>query len=58
LLKGLRQQDDPRVLGKGDIFDSYPNADTAHVNFYERYMSGENMNAGWVNKSDFEKIDE
>ena len=57
LLAELKEQQDPRVLGNGDIFDSYPNADKANVNFYERYMRGEKMKAGWVNKSDFEKID-
>ncbi len=57
LLEHLRRQKDPRVLGNGDIFDSYPNADTKNVNFYERYMSGEKMKAGWVNESDFEVIE-
>jgi len=57
LLKELKDQQDPRVLGNGDIFDAYPNADTANVNFYERYMKGEKLKAGWVNTSDFEKID-
>jgi len=57
LLKELKEQQDPRVLGNGDIFDTYPNADSANVNFYERYMKGEKLKAGWVNPSDFEKID-
>jgi N-sulfoglucosamine sulfohydrolase len=57
LLEHLRRQKDPRVLGNGDIFDSYPNADTKNTNFYERYMRGEKMKAGWVNESDFEVIE-
>lgn len=57
LLAELKEQQDPRVTGNGDVFDLYPNADKANVNFYERYMSGEKMKAGWVNQSDFEKID-
>jgi N-sulfoglucosamine sulfohydrolase len=57
LLEKLKRQQDPRVLGSGDVFDAYPNADTRNVNFYERYMKGEKLNAGWVNPSDFETID-
>ena len=49
----LKKQNDPRIFGKGDIFDSYtPNA---NVDFYNRYMSGEKIKAGWINESDIEK---
>ncbi|MCF0049166.1 sulfatase [Dyadobacter sp. LJ53] len=51
----LKAQQDPRMSGKGDIFDSYPFAEPASRNFYERFMKGEKMKAGWVNESDFEK---
>jgi N-sulfoglucosamine sulfohydrolase len=51
----LRAQADPRLAGTGEIFDSYPYADGKGKGFYERFMAGENMNAGWVNDSDFEK---
>lgn len=52
----LLQQDDPRMYGKGDVFDSYPYADEADRNFYERYMKGElkKSDASWVNSTDFE----
>ena len=50
----LLQQEDPRMEGKGAIFDNYPIA-TDSANFYERFMNGEPTNAGWVNESDFEK---
>ncbi|TWU05564.1 sulfatase family protein [Stieleria varia] len=50
----LSQQGDPRMFGKGDVFDRYPYSSSATDNFYERYMAGEKVNAGWVNKSDFE----
>jgi arylsulfatase A-like enzyme len=50
----LRAQGDPRMSGQGDIFDRYPHANPAHVGFYERYMRGEKLNAGWVSKTDFE----
>ena len=51
----LRAQDDPRQFGRGGIFDRYPYADDTTRNFYERFMRGEKLNAGWVNASDFEK---
>ena len=53
--KELKQQQDPRILGNGDIFLSYPYADKNGKGFYERYMKGEKMRAGWVNPGDFEK---
>jgi hypothetical protein len=51
----LKAQGDPRMFGQGDLFDRYPHSNTAHVNFYERYMKGEKITAGWVSPSDFEK---
>lgn len=51
----LTGQEDPRMLGRGDIFDQYRYADPSGVNFYERYLNGETLNANWVNPSDFEK---
>ncbi|MDX9755827.1 MAG: sulfatase, partial [bacterium] len=54
LMKTLRQQGDPRMAGRGAIFDEYPYADENTRGFYERYMAGEPIKAGWVNPSDFE----
>lgn len=51
----LKQQGDPRMFGNGDIFDGYPYSSSATDNFYERYMSGEKVKAGWVSPTDFEK---
>ena len=51
----LKAQGDPRMFGQGAIFDRYPHSNAAHVNFYERYMKGEKLAAGWVIPSDFEK---
>lgn len=51
----LEAQHDPRMAGNGDIFDSYLYSNDADRNFYERFMSGEEIQAGWVNVSDFEK---
>ncbi|MFH4969497.1 sulfatase [Gaetbulibacter sp. M240] len=49
----LKAQNDPRMFGNGFIFDNYPPDRNAH--FYEKYMNGEDVKAGWINKSDFEK---
>jgi N-sulfoglucosamine sulfohydrolase len=51
----LRAQNDPRQLGRGGIFDRYVYAEEAVRNFYERFMRGEKLTAGWVSPSDFEK---
>jgi hypothetical protein len=56
LFKALEQQNDPRMSGNGDIFDQYKYADTKHQNFYEKYMRGEDLEAGWVNASDFRTV--
>jgi N-sulfoglucosamine sulfohydrolase len=55
LFEELKQQGDPRMFGKGNIFDEYPYANEDNRGFYERYMGGEKVRAGWVNESDFEK---
>jgi hypothetical protein len=51
----LRVQGDPRMFGRGKIFDRYVYANPEQRNFYERFMRGEKVKAGWVNDSDFEK---
>jgi len=53
----LTQQEDPRILGNGHVFDEYLYADEKHRNFYERFTSGEKLEAGWVNQSDFDSPD-
>ena len=50
----LKQQGDPRMFGQGDIFDQYEHASKANVDFYEKFMSGKPMKAGWINPSDIE----
>ena len=51
----LKQQQDPRMSGQGHLFDQYIYADKTTRDFYNRYMAGEEIQAGWVNQSDFEK---
>lgn len=55
LFAELKQQQDPRMLGQGEIFDKYPYAEERVRGFYERYMKGEKIKAGWVSDTDFEK---
>jgi arylsulfatase A-like enzyme len=57
LFKKLKEQGDPRMFGKGEIFDRYPYAGSAQRDFYSRYMAGKinGWVTGWVNKSDFER---
>ncbi len=50
----LRTQNDPRVLGQGEVFDRYVHAQPANVGFYERYLRGEPVKAPWVSATDFE----
>ena len=53
----LIMQKDPRMLGNGDIFDKYQYAHPATAGFYERFQKGEKMKTGWVNQSDYEKLE-
>jgi len=53
LFEALKAQEDPRVLGQGDVFEKYPYAGPER-GFYERFRRGEKIRVGWVNPSDFE----
>ena len=50
----LKQQEDPRLLGNGKVFDEYIYANGGTRSFYERFMKGEKLRSGWVSNSDFE----
>ncbi len=52
----LQEQGDPRMFGRGHVFDEYPIHTDATRNFYERFLNGEldKSKAGWVNPTDFE----
>ena len=54
MVKKLKEQGDPRIFGKGKIFDDYIYTSEGTRNFYERFMKGEKVKAGWVSPSDFE----
>jgi N-sulfoglucosamine sulfohydrolase len=53
----LKAQKDPRMFGKGDIFNSYPFSEEKGWNYYERFMKGEFTikSTGWVTPGDEEK---
>lgn len=51
----LTAQEDPRILGNGDVFDNYVYSGKV-AGFYERYMKGEEIPTFWVNKSDYEVV--
>ena len=55
MVRELKEQGDPRMDGEGHIFDEFKYANRKGVGFYRRFILGEKMNAGWVNKSDFEE---
>jgi arylsulfatase A-like enzyme len=55
LMAELRAQGDPRMDGRGRIFDEYPHANPGNAGFYEKFMRGEKVKAGWVSPTDFEK---
>jgi len=53
----LKEQQDPRMFGNGDIFSSYGYSNEKGWNYYERFMAGEFTieSTGWVNPGDQEK---
>ena len=51
LFAELRKQDDPRMFGKGDVFDNYPYSGKSTDNFYQRYTSGDKISEPCGDKS-------
>ena len=53
----LKRQNDPRMQGRGYIFDAYKHTSDHNRSFYHRFMNGkiQKSQAGWVNESDFEE---
>lgn len=54
LFAKLKRQEDPRMDGRGDVFDKYLHATVPNQGFYEKFMSGKKINAGWINSTDIE----
>jgi arylsulfatase A-like enzyme len=55
LFAELKAQQDPRVLGQGQIFDEYPYGGERERGFYERFLKGEAQPGKGRDLSDFEK---
>lgn len=57
MLQKLREQEDPRIMGNGDVFDNYPYSSETVKDFYNRYKKGtvSRKSAGWVDSTDFEE---
>lgn len=53
LLSNLKEQGDPRVLGNGEVFDSYPYMGKER-DIWNRMRKGEKIKLGFVNETDFE----
>jgi len=49
----LTAQADPRILGNGEVFMTYPYAQS-NRGMYEKIIAGQKVNTGWVYDSDFE----
>lgn len=49
----LVEQEDPRMFGRGEVFDRYPDMSVAYQ-FWNRTKAGEKVPSGWVNDTDFE----
>ncbi len=49
----LKNQGDPRMEGKGAIFDKYPNM-CKSSQYYNRKKAGENPPTSWINDTDFD----
>ncbi|MBX3177583.1 MAG: sulfatase [Candidatus Hydrogenedentes bacterium] len=54
LFGALAAEGDRRVAGDAGWFDGIPYTDARTAGFYERYMGGEALKAGWVEEGDFE----
>ena len=50
----LKAEGDPRMEGKGEIFDNYPHASKAMKDYYDQYLKGKAPKAGWINQTDIE----
>ncbi len=55
MIRELLSENDRRMLGNGDYFEKIPYVGRAQEDFYNRFMAGEKLKAGWVDKGDFEK---
>ncbi len=62
MTRELSRQGDPRMAGRGEVFEQYPPANAWNVGYYERYMrrheTGEVMEPGWIRPTDIETVED
>jgi N-sulfoglucosamine sulfohydrolase len=51
----LIKQEDPRVLGNGEIFETYLHHDESQRNFYEKFIQGDPINPNDARNQDVDK---
>ena len=51
----LVEQEDPRMFGRGEQFDRYPDMSGAYQ-FWNRTKAGEKVPSGWISETDFEPV--
>lgn len=51
----LVEQEDPRIFGRGELFDRYLDMSGAYQ-FWNRTKAGEKVPAKWINETDFEPL--
>ncbi len=56
MLAELKTQGDLRTQGRGQEYEAFRYADPGTQGFYERFMKGEKVRAGWVNPTDFDPL--
>jgi arylsulfatase A-like enzyme len=54
MVKELKLQNDPRMFGKGEMFDNYPVAPLSYMFYYENYLNNKAEKVNWVNPGDYE----
>jgi len=54
LQQRLAEEGDLRAVGRGRDYEAHPYANSAHRQFYARFMAGEAVRADWVSPSDVE----
>lgn len=58
MLKELKNQDDPRMFGKGEIFDRYEFGRDGMINFFNNLMDGTQEDMGWFNPDDVQSLED
>ena len=54
MLAELARQNDRRILGDADYYESMPYANERQAGYHQRYLDGQIGKAGWVHPDDYE----